>query len=116
MAEYAAHTADILARLGPSAVPADADLTIEQQVTDDDEVVDHYHVRITNGSARVVEGPAPSPDITITQDADTARALRSGEIHAQRAFLTGKLSINGDIDKLLANGPLLTSLLRDPNA
>jgi hypothetical protein len=42
--------------------------------------------------------------------------LRLGEIHAQRAFLTGRLSIDGDIDKLLNHGALLSSLLRVADA
>lgn len=116
MAEFAAHTAETIEGLDTDAVPADANFVIEQQVTDDGHVVDHFHVTLLGGSAVVTEGPAIEPDLIIRQDAGTARALRNGEIHAQRAFLTGQLEIDGDIDKLLNHGPMLTQLLQGRDA
>ena len=116
MADYASHTAKMLAELGPEAVPSDVQLTIEQRVTSGDAIIEQFHVRLADGTATVVEGPALSADVIIRQDESTARALRSGEIHAQRAFLTGQLFIDGDIDKLLAHGDLLSTLLRGGDA
>lgn len=116
MAEFAEHTAETIEGLDSGAIPADADFTIEQQVTDDEGVVDHFHVKLVDGSAVVIDGPAAAPDLTIRQDVETARQLRDGEIHAQRAFLTGRLEIDGDIDRLLKHGPLLTTLLRGRDA
>lgn len=116
MADYASHTAKMLATLDAAAVPTDVQLTIEQQVTSGDVVIDHFHVRLADGTATISDGPAASADVIIRQDEATARALRSGEIHAQRAFLTGRLFIDGDIDKLLAHGELLSSLLRGGDA
>lgn len=71
-----------------------------------------YHVQIANGSVTVVDGPAVAPDLTISQNTETAAALRSGSVHAQTAFLTGRLTIDGDVDKLLEYGELLANLLR----
>ena len=116
MAEFATHTATVLSGLTEGDVPPDANLTIEQVVTNGDDVVDRFHVRLSGGTVEVVPGPAEAADVTITQDVETARALRSGDTHAQRAFLTGRLSIDGDIDRLLEHGPLLSSLLRGPDA
>lgn len=116
MNEFAKHAAEALAPLATEAVPPDVDLTIEQRILDGDQVVDQFHVHIANGTLEVTEGPAPRPDVTIEQDVQTARALRAGEIHAQRAFLTGRLSIDGDIDVLLNHGALLTKLLRNEDA
>lgn len=116
MAEYASHAAALISRLDDAAVPVDANFTIEQQITDGDTVVEQFHVRLIEGQAMVAEGPADAADIIIRQDQATAESLRSGEIHAQRAFLTGQLHIDGDIDKLLANGELLTKLLRGGDA
>lgn len=116
MAEFGNHTADVLAHLADGDVPIDARFIIDQQVTADDAVVEEFRVRIADGSAAVTDIDGEPADITIRQDIDTARALRSGEIHAQRAFLTGRLSIDGNIDKLLEHGPLLTSLLQGPRA
>ena len=116
MNEFATHAATVLSDLPADAVPPDVDLTIEQRIVDNDHIVDHFHVRLVNGRVEVAEGPAADPDVTIEQDLETARALRAGEIHAQRAFLTGRLSIDGDIDTLLAHSPLLTKLLRGGDA
>lgn len=112
MNEFATHAAKELSALTTDAVPPGVDLTIEQRIIDGDHVIDHFHVRFADGTSSVTEGPAADPDVTIEQDVETARALRAGEIHAQRAFLTGRLSIDGDIDLLLKHGPLLTELLR----
>lgn len=116
MTDFAKHTGEAIAALDETAFADDVELTIEQQINDGDELVEQFHVRLHAGTATVVTGAAPAPDITIRQDLETARALRLGEIHAQRAFLTGRLSIDGDIDKLLTHGALLASLLRVADA
>lgn len=116
MTEFADHTSRRLDEIRPGSVPSDVELIIEQQVTDGDMVVDRFHIWITNGGATVVAGAAAQPHVTIRQDIETARALRAGEIHAQRAFLTGRLSIDGDMDRLLAHGPLLSALLGTTHA
>ena len=116
MTEFAEHTSAAIAALDETALPRDVELTIEQQINDGEKLIDQFHVRLHAGTATVVTGAAPNPDVTIRQDVETARALRLGEIHAQRAFLTGRLSIDGDIDKLLRHGDLLSSLLRVSDA
>lgn len=108
---YAQHTAGAIAALDTSQLDPTAAITIEQIIVNDGEVVGHYHLTFESGSASVVSGSAASPDITIRQDAETAQGLRDGSIHAQGAFLTGRLSVDGDIDKLVEYGPLLSSLL-----
>lgn len=94
------------------SIPADVTFTLEQQITDGDQLVGHYHLRIADGAVDVVPGAAPHADVTLRQDTTTARALQDGTIHAQGAFLTGRLSIDGDINTLLENGPLLSQLLK----
>lgn len=108
---YAQHTADAVARLDTSAIDEDVLLTLEQIISDGADVVGHYHLVLARGVASVHAGAASNPDITIKQDAETAQALRDGALHAQGAFLTGRLSVDGDIDKLLEHGPLLAGLL-----
>lgn len=88
------------------------EFTIEQRITDNDRAVETYHVSIKDGSVEVVDGPASAPDVTIRQNVKTAEELRSGTVHAQRAFLTGQLIVDGDVHKLLAHGQLLAELLR----
>ncbi len=108
---YAQRTADALAERDMSVVSHDVALTIEQVITEDGAVVGHYHLTISDGAALVHSGAPTAADITIRQDAETAQALRDGTLHAQGAFLTGRLSVDGDINKLLEHGPLLAQLL-----
>ncbi len=109
--EYAAHTARAIAFVDGSQIGEDVDLTIEQLITEHGATVGHYHLVLRSGIASVHSGPAQTPDVTIKQDAATAQALRDGSLHAQGAFLTGRLSVDGDVAKLIEHGPLLGSLL-----
>lgn len=108
---YGKRTADQLAHVAASMIDEQVAFTIEQIITDAGEIVGHYHLVLGSGAATVHPGAAPNPDITIKQDAETAEALRDGTLHAQGAFLTGRLSVDGDVAKLIEYGPLLTSLL-----
>ncbi len=108
---YAQHAADSLALIDVATIDAGVSFTVEQIITEAGQVVGHYHLVLGNGSASVMPGAADNPDITIKQEAETAQALREGTLHAQGAFLTGKLSVDGDIAKLLSHGPLLSGLL-----
>ena len=90
---------------------AGVDLVIEHRVIDGDDLVARYHLRFGGGALTVVDGAAEAPDVLLSCDAATATALRNGESHAHRAFLTGRLRIDGDIDLLLAHGDLLAGLL-----
>jgi hypothetical protein len=109
--QFAAGTRSACARFVGDSRLADIDLVIEQRIADADEVVSNYHVCIANGEVDVIDGPAEAPDVTISQDLATAQALQRGDVHAQTAFLTGRLNIDGDIHKLLDHGELLANLL-----
>ena len=84
-------------------------LVIEQEVVDGDRTVT-YHVVIDDGRVSVRPGPAPTATVRFSQDADTARAVAAGELSAQRAFMTGRLRVGGDLTVLLAHGEALAEL------
>ena len=109
--EFYIHAASVIAARQESLIPEDVDFTLEQQVAEDGRLVGHYHLHIHAGHIAVMPGPPVTADITLRQDAATARSLQDGSMHAQGASLTGKLSIDGDINKLLEHGPLLADLL-----
>lgn len=115
LGEFGAHTAALIADVDSESIPDDVSFVLEQQVTRDDQLVGNYHLAIGGGNVRVVPGPAINPDVTLRQDEATARALQDGTLHAQGAFLTGRLSIDGDINALLEHGELLTKLLNTAN-
>lgn len=95
----------------PTSIPESLSVVLEQQVLDAGDVVERFHVIVDGGEITVVEGQANEPDLVIRQDRETAESIRSGTGHAQTAFLTGRLTIDGDIDKLLEIGPALADLL-----
>lgn len=86
-------------------------VTIEQEVTDGDRAA-CWHVRIGGGEASVGRGPDPGghPTVRIHQDRATATAIAGGELSAQRAFMTGRLRIGGDLATLLEHAEALALL------
>ena len=55
------------------------------------------YVTIGDGAARLAEGQASSPDVTLNMADDDLIALLKGELNGMTAFMTGKLQIEGDL-------------------
>jgi putative sterol carrier protein len=91
------------------AAATDLDLTVQQVVTGGDDEVTWY-VRLRGGEVAVHPGRADDPDVTFTQDRDTARAIADGELSAQAAFMAGRLRTGGDLTQLLAHREALADL------
>lgn len=89
---------------------ADLALQIEQEVTDGPQGPVTYHVVLDHGVASVRPGPAPSATIRFSQDYETAAAIALGTGSAQRAFMTGRLRVGGDLRVLLDRSDLLAAL------
>lgn len=107
---FADHTARSLERIDDTAIPDDLDLVIEQRIVEAGNVVEQYWVVFRDGAASV-RAEALDPDIVISQDPETAHAIQAGTSNAQTAYLTGRLTIDGDVDKLLTVGPGLQSIV-----
>ncbi len=60
-----------------------------------------YHVVLGPDRDRAVAGPAPARDVTFTMDEATARAVSAGELSTEEAFITGRLTIDGDPGPLI---------------
>jgi putative sterol carrier protein len=56
-----------------------------------------WHVIINNDTCQVKEGPAPSPNITISMTAQDYVDMTTGKLNGQVAFMSGKLRIAGDM-------------------
>ena len=69
-----------------------------------------YHVVIDHGTCSVTPGPAPAPTIRFSQDLSTARSIAKGTDSAQRAFMTGRVQVGGDLRVLLDHQEVLTAL------
>jgi putative sterol carrier protein len=61
-------------------------------------------VRIDEGGASADDGAA---DCTITASAETFQALLAGELNPTAAFMSGKLSIDGDMGQAMKLGSIL---------
>jgi putative sterol carrier protein len=96
-----------------AAQPAQADdgkLVLQQVVIGGPDGDVTYAVDIDSGVARVRPGRAPDPDVTITEDYDTAAAIHRGELTLQDAFMTGQVRVAGNMATLIAGQSALIAL------
>jgi putative sterol carrier protein len=88
----------------------DLSLTIEQEVTGAPAGDVRYHLAFDHGSVAVRPGPAPDATVRFHQDYATAASIAMGQGSAQRAFMTGRLRVGGDLRALLAHAEVLAQL------
>jgi hypothetical protein len=84
-------------------------VVIGQEVRDGDRA-HRWHVVLDDGEVAVRPGPAPEPDVTFSQDAETAHAVAAGDLAARTAFVMGRIRLGGDVSVLLDLGPVLAHL------
>ena len=70
---------------------ADTDCTIQFNVSVP------MHALIRNGRCEVHSGTAASPDVSLAMEDDDFVALMTGELNGMTAFMTGKLTVDGDL-------------------
>ncbi len=61
----------------------------------------NYAVSVTDQGAEVTEGQAENAGVTITMTADDFKALAQGSLNPMSAFMSGKLSVTGDMSMAL---------------
>ena len=61
-------------------------------------------IMVDQSGARVGDEEA---EVTLTADAETFKDMMSGELNPTSAFMTGKLSVDGDMGKAMALGSAL---------
>ncbi len=83
---------------------------ITQVVTDGPEGDVTYHLLLDDGRASFGAGPADPEDVRFVQDWETAVAVATGKLNAQEAFITGRIKLQGDQNKLIAAAPAFTEL------
>ncbi len=89
-----------------AAIPQGVSVRMNVVITEvpfDEGVID-AHIDSTTGSITLDLGHIETPDVTITVDYATAKALFIDQDiqAAMQAFMTGKIRIDGDITKLMA--------------
>ena len=83
---------------------------VTQVVTDGPEGDVTYHLQVGDGAAAFGAGPADPEDVRMQQDWATAVAVATGAMNAQEAFITGKILLFGDQQKLMASQPVFGAL------
>ena len=112
--DRAAQASDLVRAAAPDLV-----FVVEHEVTGLPEGTVRYHITFDRGSARLRSGGAPDADACFTEDVETAVAVSSGAINAQSAFMSGRLRVRGDMDKLIVAQPAIEALdvaLEEPRA
>ncbi len=95
---------------GLAAAATGVTLVVEQTVTGGPGGDVTYHVAFADGQVAVRPGPAPDATVRFGQDHETAVAIATGAASAQRAFMTGRLQVGGDLRALLDHQAALAAL------
>lgn len=69
-----------------------------------------YHLQIAVGRASFGAGPADPEDVRFEQDWETAVAVATHVLNAQQAFITGRIRLTGDSQKLMESTPVFAVL------
>ena len=69
-----------------------------------------YHLQVADGQVSFGAGNAWPEDVRMEQDWTTAVAVATGQLNAQEAFLTGRVRLSGDQQKLIAAQPIFAAL------
>lgn len=90
---------------------ADAEVTIQYEVTGAPGGKRTYAVVVDHGSVSMEPGGHPEAQVTFTLDYDTAAAIARGERSAQVAFMTGEIKLGGDMTWLIRQHDLFGELV-----
>ena len=83
---------------------------VTQVVTDGPEGNVTYHLRLGDGRAAFGAGPAKDEDVHMEQSWATAKAVATGELNAQEAFIKGLIRLTGNQQKLIESQPVFAAL------
>ncbi len=82
-------------------------LVLQQELTDSGTA---WHLVVGPEGIDVVYGRHPAPDIALSEDTATARAVGRGELSAQQAFMDGRLRVRGAVGRLSEVAAVLATL------
>lgn len=69
-----------------------------------------YHLQVGGGRASFGAGVAEPEDVRMQQTWDTAVAVATGELNAQKAFIEGRILLTGDQQRLMGAQPVFGAL------
>jgi hypothetical protein len=85
-------------------------IRVTQVVTDGPEGDVTYHLEVDGGKVRFGAGAADDEQVRFVQDWRTAVAVATGELNAQEAFISGRIKLLGDQQRLLDAVPVFAAL------
>jgi putative sterol carrier protein len=91
-------------------IAATHSIGVTQVVCDGPEGDVTYHLSVADGDATFGAGPADPEHVKMQQDWETAVAVATGELNAQEAFVSGRILLFGDQQKLLESQPVFGAL------
>ncbi|MFZ9541831.1 MAG: hypothetical protein EBX99_09135 [Acidimicrobiia bacterium] len=103
-------TREVAASAAMAEVARDHTIGITQTVTGGPEGDVTYHLQIADGKAAFGAGAAWPEDVRFEQEWDTAVSVATGQLNAQQAFITGRIRLYGDQQKLGASTPVFAAL------
>lgn len=92
------------------ALAAEHTIGVTQIVTDGPEGTVTYHLSVRDGVASVGAGPAEVEDVRMEQSWETAVAVATGSMNAQKAFIEGRIRLTGDQQALIGAQPVFGAL------
>lgn len=78
-----------------------ADLGVQFVTEDGPDGEVSYFLKSSGGTSNMAIGTLEDPDVTVKQSYDTAKAIATGDLNTQTAFMTGKLKVSGNLAKLM---------------
>ena len=85
-------------------------IRVTQVVTDGPEGDVTYHLEVDDGKVRFGPGAADDEQVRFVQDWATAVAVATGALNAQEAFISGRIKLIGDQQRLLDAVPVFAAL------
>ena len=79
----------------------DAELTIQQRVLGSPEGDVAFVLRVWDTAVSIEQGSDAHPDVTLTEDYETALAIHEGRLSAAAAFAAGRVQVSGAVARLL---------------
>lgn len=89
---------------------ADHEIGMTQVVTDGPDGDVTYHLQVGGGQISFAAGSADPEHVQMEQSWDTAVAVATGALNAQEAFVSGRIRLRGDQQRLLASQPVFGAL------
>lgn len=103
-------SAEVAAHAELQGLAGEHTLGVTQVVRDGPEGQVIYHLQVGDGRAAFGAGPADPEDVRMEQDWATAVGVATGEVNAQDAFISGRISVQGDHATLIAAQPVFRAL------